>query len=223
MVLIAIIVLTLLPLCIKLDYRRENNNDSLGAAVSLLGGALPVRFNIPVARLRKRKIEMETELGQPQAPFLEKRLRLPVKMTGNLLQQLIQSWAVIKYLGRFFFKHTCWRQFEIEARFATAEAALTGLLYGGLTCLSANLERLAGKRMKFKHGSSPRIKIFPTFDSQETWVSAKVQFTIRAAYFIYLAARLILIMLKGGSKSGRAPDSGSDGNSDGKPEGNGGC
>ena len=164
-----------MPMCIDINYKRENKKASLKIDLKFLRNlvTIPLKVNNQEEELARKKGNVLSEVSKVfESSFTGKRRTL---------------WLMRKF-GR---KVVC-TDFNLKVIFSLGDAAYTGLgtgiLWSGITTF------LGFWQSYLRYTKTPCLKIIPDFKKDEFWeASLRVKLKIRPYYF--LAVFLLLLIL----------------------------
>lgn len=192
-----IIVIAFTKLKVRLIIHHREGNDLIEVKMSIWFGLIHYTYTVPMINWddEEDSIVMKQELNVDVAET-NKKTKQKKKMTVNMLieryqkvRQLIADIKGFNQIMKRFFSHISITRLEWQSQFGAGDAALTGMLVGGIWSLKGIAIGMISQAVSLQ--AYPKIDITPNF--QQTLIETKLlcMFSFRIGHAMVAAFRTL--------------------------------
>ncbi len=205
--LVTIILITIInisPVCIKINYLRENKDDFLTLQLSSVWGLINFKYEVPVLEKKKGGYRVESRLKFKKSLLREKNTEKNTGVSINyFLEQITQALNKIKTMRKnskiisiiagFLKKRVRCKTFYWTTSFGLKDAAETGVISGTMWSVKGTTAAMVQRFFIFAKGCSPEMRVSPDFNKLHFKSELKGDFCLRV-YQVYFIAIIVLYL-----------------------------
>lgn len=163
---VILILLYFMPIVVRLDIKKDNENDKITIGIRTLYGLIKLRSEIPFLKIvfenGRPALKYKVEVANKEKSKLLARFTKILSMReGEGLYKLYKK-SGHKFLPvlRYIMSKTRISEFNLKLSLGTGDAALTGILYGVTWIVIGNIMTFTRSLLKVYN---PRVAVVPIF------------------------------------------------------------
>ncbi len=205
--LVTIILITIInisPVCIKINYLRENKDDLLTLELRSVWGLIGLAYEVPVIEKKKGRFRAYSRVKFKKSTLREKSTEKDTSVNINyFLERIIQALNKIKTMRKnskiitviagFLKKRVRCKTFYWSTSFGLKDAAETGVMSGAMWSVKGTTAAMAQRFFIFAKGCSPEMRVSPDFNKPHFKSDFQGDFCLRV-YQVYFIVIVVLYL-----------------------------